>query len=84
MITEQFNLLREFANWTRVNVGKAANIDLSIWCHTSSSDESIEYQIWVEGLINKSSKDIDELVRMIPKFKQYLTQYCELNMELGA
>ena len=80
MITEQFNLLREFANWVRVNVGKAANIDLSIWCHTSSGDESIEYRIWVEGLINKSSKDIDELVRMIPKFKQY----CELNMELAA
>ena len=80
MINEQFNLLREFANWVRVNVGKAANIDLSIWCHTCNGDESIEYRIWVDGLINKSSKDIDELVDMIPKFKQY----CELNMELTA
>ena len=80
MINEQFNLLREFANWVRVNVGKTANIDLSIWCHTCNGDESIEYRIWVDGLINKSSKDIDELVGMIPKLKQY----CELNMELAA
>jgi len=80
MINEQFNLLREFANWVRVNVGKAANVDVSIWCHTCSGDESIEYRIWVDGLIHKSSKDIDELVGMIPKFKSF----CELSMEVAA
>jgi hypothetical protein len=80
MDNEKFNLLRDFANWVRVNVGKSANIDVSIWCHTSSGDESTEYRVWVEGLIHKSSKNIDELVGMIPKFKQY----CELSMEVSA
>ena len=80
MLNDNLNLLREFANWVRVNIGKAANIDVSIWCHTCSSDESIEYSIWVDGLIHKSSKSIEELVAMIPKFKSY----CELSMEVAA
>lgn len=80
MINEQFNLLRDFAKWVRVNVGKSANIEMNVWCHTVSSEESIEFRVWVEGLINKSSKNLDELVGMIPKFKQL----CELNMEVAA
>lgn len=79
-MNEKINLLREFANWVRVNIGKSANIDVSIWCHTCSGDESIEYSVWVDGLISKRSKCLDELVGMIPKFKQY----CELNMEVAA
>lgn len=80
MMNEQINLLRELANWVRVTVGKSANLDISIWCHTCSGDESIEYRFWVDGLIHKKSESLDELVGMIPKFKQY----CELNMEVAA
>ena len=79
-MNEQINKLREFANWVRVNIGKSANIDISIWCHTCSGEESTEYTVWVDGLISKRSKSLDELVGMIPKFKQY----CELNMEVAA
>lgn len=80
MINEQFNLLRDFAEWVRVHTGKSANIEVSIWCHSKSSEESTEYSVWVEGLIRKRSKNLDELVEMIPKFKQF----CELNMEVSA
>ena len=80
MINEQINQLREFAKWVRVHIGKSANIDISIWCHTCSNDESTEYRVWVDGLLNKSSRDLNQLVGMIPKFKQL----CELNMELAA
>ncbi len=80
MINEQFNLLREFANWVRVHIGKTANIEMNVWCHTCNDDESIEYQVWVDGLISKRSKSLDELVGMIPKFKLL----CELNMEVAA
>lgn len=80
MINEQLNLLREFANWVRVHIGKSANIDISIWCHTCSGDESTEYSVWVDGLISKRSKDLNELVGMIPKFKSF----CELHMEVAA
>jgi len=55
-MNEQINQLRELANWVRVTVGKSANLDISIWCHTCSGDESIEYRFWVDGLIHKSSK----------------------------
>lgn len=79
-MNEKINQLRDFANWARVNVGKSASVDVSIWCHTCSGDESIEYRIWVDDLIHKTSKDLDELIRLIPKFKQY----CELNMEVAA
>jgi len=80
MINEQFNLLREFAHWVRVHIGKTANIDMSVWCHTSSEEESTEYSVWVDGLIHKKSTSLDELVGMIPKFKML----CELNMEVAA
>lgn len=80
MNTEQLNQLREFSNWVRTTTGKASSIDVSIWCHSSSQDESTEYRIWVDGLIHKSSKSLDELVAMIPKFKMY----CELGMEVAA
>jgi len=80
MINEQINKLREFAAWARTTLGKAANIDISIWCHRSDTDESIEYRIWVDDLIQKSSKNLDELVDMIPKFKIF----CELSMEVAA
>lgn len=80
MINEQLTKLREFANWVRVNVGKAANIEISIWCHTCSGDESTEYRVWVDGLIHKRSSDLGELVGMIPKFMSF----CELSMEVAA
>ena len=79
-MNEQINQLREFANWVRVNVGKSSNIEISMWCHTCSGDEKTEYRFWVDGLIHKKSDNLDELVGMIPKFKQY----CELNMEVAA
>lgn len=78
MNNEHINLLRDFANWVRVNVGKTANIEINIWSFSATKNESTEYRVWVEGLINKSSTKLDELVAMIPKFKQY----CELNMEV--
>lgn len=80
MINEQINQLRELANWVRVNIGKSANFDISIWCHTSSTDESIEYRFWIDGMINESSQSLDGLVGMIPKFKEY----CVLNRELKS
>ena len=80
MINEQFNLLREFAQWVRVNIGKSANIEMNVWCHTCNNEESTEYRVWVDGVLNKSSKDLNYLVGMIPKFKQL----CELNMEVAA
>jgi hypothetical protein len=79
-MNEQINQLREFANWVRVNVGKSSNIEISMWCHTCSGDEKAEYRFWVDGLIHKKSDSLDELVGMIPKFRQY----CELNMEVAA
>ncbi len=79
MNVEQFNKLRDFANWVRVTLNKAANIDMSVWRHTGSDEESIEYRIWVEQLIHKNSKNLDELVDMIPKLKSF----CLLSMEVG-
>lgn len=80
MINEQINQLRELANWIRINTRKSANFEISIWRHSCSGDESIEYRFWVDGIIHKRSKSLDELVGMIPKFKQY----CELSMEVAA
>ena len=80
MNNEQINLLRDFATWVRVNIGKSANISISIWEHSCSDESSIEYCVWVHDLINKRSEDLNELVGMIPKFKQL----CELNMEVAA
>ena len=80
MLNDKINQLREFAKWVRVNIGKSANVDISIWCHTCTDEESTEYRIWVDGVLNKASKDLDYLVGMIPKFKQL----CELNMEVAA
>ena len=80
MINEQINQLREFAKWVRAHIAKAANVEIDFWFHTGSDEESTEYRVWVEGIFNKSSKDLDYLVGMIPKFKQL----CELNMEVSA
>ncbi len=82
MNNDKFNLLRDFAKWVRVNTNKSANIEMNIWCHKSSldlDDERTEYRVWVDGVINKSSENLDELVGMIPKFKLS----CELNMEVA-
>lgn len=80
MFNEQFNQLRDFAQWVHVTLNKAANIDVSIWRHTSSDEETTEYSIWVDGLIRKRSSDLNELVGMIPKLKDY----CCLSMEFEA
>lgn len=77
-MNEKINKLREFGNWIRVNIGKSSNLEISIWHHKCSDEQVTEYNFWVEGLINESSDNIDEIIGMIPKFRQY----CELNKEV--
>jgi len=80
MNSEKINLLRDFVKWARTTASKSANLSISIWQHSSSNEESTEYCVWVNDLINKRSEDLDALIGMIPKFKQLI----ELNMEVAA
>ena len=80
MNIEKINLLREFCKWVRENTNKSAIIDIKFWQFSCENKESIEYQLYVSNLINKSSNNIDVLVNLIPKFKLM----CELNMEVAA
>jgi len=80
MINEQFNLLREFANWVRINTHRAASLDINFWHHNSSNFESVEYGFWVDGLITVTTYDLIELIDMIPEFKAR----CLLHMECAA
>lgn len=80
MNNEQLNLLRDFATWVRVNIGKSCNIEVNFWSYSSQEEQETQYRVWVQDIINKSSNSLEQLVGMIPKFKQL----CELNMEVAA
>lgn len=73
------NQMRDFTDWLRITYNKSANFEISIWAHRTSKEQSIEYKIWVDDLIHKSTTCLDELVGLIPAIKQY----CELNKELS-
>jgi hypothetical protein len=80
MNIQQINKMRDLTQWIKENFNKSANFEINFWSHTFQDDQTTEYQIWIEGVINKKSKCLDELVKSIPSIKMM----CELNRELSA
>ncbi len=74
------NEMRELINWIRATCNKSANFEIDMWAHRTRENQSIEYKIWVDGLIHKSTECLEELVSLIPSIKKL----CELNKELAA
>jgi hypothetical protein len=72
MHNEQIIQLRNFAAWIRINLKKAACLEVNYWNHPVNNKETVEYLFWVEGLFHESSSSLHDLVDMIPHYKQLL------------
>lgn len=70
MNIEQINKINDFTKWARNTLNKVACFEINFWSFSTKTD-SIEYRIYVEGLLNKTSKDINELIEIIPSLYQY-------------
>jgi hypothetical protein len=79
-VSEQINKMRELANWARKETNKSSNFEINFWFHQITHEECIEYRLWIDGLINESTNCLDEIVSLIPQFKQL----CEQNREVLA
>lgn len=67
---EQFDKLREFVKWVGIEIRRPANVELNSWSFPHLTDEeTMEYRIWVDGVIHAHSTNIDELIERIPEFK---------------
>lgn len=78
-ISTQINAFKDLLEWVRFNCQKSCNFEINFWCHPGSTNDKIEYRFWVDGLINKSSENLEEFAEKIPKFKRF----CEMYMELS-
>ncbi len=72
--------IRDLMTWIRTTTGKSVNFSINHWSFGCDGSETIEYTLWVHGLIHKSTYTLDDLIKIIPNIKQY----CELKMELAA
>ena len=79
-MSNEINIIRDLMSWIRTNVGKSVNFSVNHWSFNADGSETTEYKLWVDGLINKSTESLEDLIKLIPSIKQY----CELNMELAA
>ncbi len=80
MDIEKIDKLREFAEWAREYTGCAVNVTASIWRHDKNDVEQISYGMWVDGIISHHDKNIDDLVDLIPTYKEL----CRITMRMKA
>lgn len=66
--------LRAFAKWAKETTDKSANFEINIWNHKSGT-ESIEYRLWIEDIINQSTKDSAMLIALIPYMQGLCTKH---------
>lgn len=77
------NLIRElqlFNSWVKKEIHKSANFSINYWAHQSCSNDVIEYQLWIEGIIQETSESLEDLVNELPRIKQL----CLLKKEFSA
>lgn len=80
MNIDNINQVRNLIQWVKENTEKSANFEINFWAFRSDGAESVEYSVWIDGLVHKKTKCLDAMVKLIPNIKQL----CSLNKELAA
>lgn len=79
-MNEQFLVIQDLMNWVRTNIGKSVNFSIDHWAFNSNNSTTIEYKLWIDGIINKTTQSLEDLINLIPSIKQF----CILKKEFLA
>lgn len=80
MNVEKIQVVRDLIQWIKNTTNKSANFEIDFWAYRSDEKETVNYKLWVDGLLNITTENISEIVERLNDIKQL----CTLHKELAA
>lgn len=74
------NEIKTFSYWAKTALNKSVNFEINFWNHSFDDAETVSYRIWISETINKQTDTLEDLVKELPKLKQFCIMKKELSL----